>query len=135
MGHPSFLYLGTRQKWLSLCQVLHPDFQRFFRWDEEQKSRLIESVLLGIPLPSVFVFQRKDGVWDVIDGVQRLSTIFQFLGILEDSSEKLVTPLRLQSTRYLPSLKDKAWERPDLDQSTDSQTKGSAPSKTCVAYR
>jgi hypothetical protein len=94
---------------------LHPDFQRFFRWDEEQKSRLIESILLGIPLPSVFVFQRKDGVWDVIDGVQRLSTIFQFLGILKDSSGNLVVPLRLRSTRYLPSLKDKAWERPDLD--------------------
>jgi uncharacterized protein with ParB-like and HNH nuclease domain len=69
---------------------LHPDFQRFFRWDDTQKSRLIESVLLGIPLPSVFVFQRKDGVWDVIDGVQRLSTIFQFLGILKDPAGNLL---------------------------------------------
>jgi hypothetical protein len=55
---------------------IHPEFQRFFRWTPQQKSMLIESILLGIPIPSIFVSQRDDGVWDVIDGVQRLSTIF-----------------------------------------------------------
>ncbi len=55
---------------------LHPEFQRFFRWKPSQKSRFIESLLIGIPIPSIFVYQREDGVWDVIDGVQRLSTIF-----------------------------------------------------------
>ena len=39
----------------------------------------IESILLGIPIPSIFVAQRDDGVWDVIDGLQRLSTIFQLI--------------------------------------------------------
>lgn len=34
---------------------IHPEFQRFFRWTVEQKSKLIESILLGIPLPSIFV--------------------------------------------------------------------------------
>ena len=57
---------------------IHPEFQRFFRWTQKQKSRFIESLLLGIPIPSIFVYQRQDGVWDVIDGVQRLSTIFEF---------------------------------------------------------
>jgi Protein of unknown function DUF262 len=57
---------------------IHPEFQRIFRWTTDQKSRLIESILLGIPIPSIFVSQRPDGVWDVIDGVQRLSTIFEF---------------------------------------------------------
>src|SRR5437870_10728564 len=52
---------------------IHPEFQRFFRWSNEQKSRLIESLLLGIPIPSIFVSQRENGVWDVIDGLQRLS--------------------------------------------------------------
>ena len=56
---------------------IHPEFQRFFRWSPEQKSRLIESLLLGIPLPSIFVSQRENGIFDVIDGLQRLSTIFQ----------------------------------------------------------
>ena len=43
---------------------IHPEFQRFFRWTIEQKSRLIESILLGIPIPSVFVAQREDGISD-----------------------------------------------------------------------
>ncbi len=89
---------------------LHPDFQRFFRWEPEQKSRLIESILLGIPLPSVFVFQRKDGIWDVIDGVQRLSTIFEFVGLLKDSEGQTLPALVLTTTRYLPSLEGKRWE-------------------------
>ncbi len=50
---------------------LHPEFQRFFRWTRAQQSRLIESILIGLPLPSIFVYQRADGVWDVIDGLQR----------------------------------------------------------------
>ena len=50
---------------------IHPKFQRFFRWSDEQKSKLIESLLLGIPSPSIFVQQRQDGVWDMIDGLQR----------------------------------------------------------------
>ena len=58
---------------------IHPEFQRIFRWKSPQKSRLIESILLGIPVPPIFVSQRDDGVWDIIDGVQRLSTIFEFM--------------------------------------------------------
>ena len=62
---------------------VHPEFQRFFRWDDEQKTRLIESILLGIPIPPIFVAQRIDGKWDVIDGQQRLSTVLQFLQVLK----------------------------------------------------
>ena len=89
---------------------IHPEFQRFFRWTEEQKSKLIESILLGIPIPSIFVSQREDGVWDVIDGLQRLSTIFQLVGELKDDSGNLVRPLTLKKTKYLPSLEGKEWK-------------------------
>ena len=92
---------------------IHPEFQRFYRWNDEQKSRLIESILLGIPIPSIFVSQRDDGVWDVIDGLQRLSTIFQFVGQLKDDSGKIVDPLILKKTKYLPSLAGKKWEDDD----------------------
>jgi uncharacterized protein with ParB-like and HNH nuclease domain len=91
---------------------IHPEFQRFYRWTPLQKTKLIESMLLGIPLPPIFVSQRKDGVWDVIDGLQRLSTIFQFIGILTDEENKEVEPLILEETKYLPSLKGKKWEDP-----------------------
>lgn len=92
---------------------IHPEFQRFYRWSDEQKSRLIESLLLGIPIPSIFVSQRDDGVWDVIDGLQRLSTIFQFVGRLKDDSGNLVDPLILKKTKYLPSLEGKRWDDDD----------------------
>ncbi|CAH0998048.1 hypothetical protein EMA8858_04183 [Emticicia aquatica] len=89
---------------------IHPEFQRFFRWSILQKSKLIESVLLGIPIPSIFVSQRKDGVWDVVDGLQRLSTLFQFMGILKDENGKLIKPVPLVKTEYLKSLDNKSWE-------------------------
>lgn len=92
---------------------IHPEFQRFFRWSNAQKSRLIESILLGIPLPSIFVAQRDDGVWDVIDGLQRLSTIFQLVGVLRDENNNLVMPLMLEKTKYLPSLAGLSWESTD----------------------
>ncbi|OKH13798.1 hypothetical protein NIES208_14825 [[Limnothrix rosea] IAM M-220] len=92
---------------------IHPEFQRFYRWSSLQKTKLIESILLGIPLPPIFVSQRKDGVWDVVDGLQRLSTIFQFMGILIGEDEKRLEPLVLEETKYLPSLKDKLWSNPE----------------------
>ncbi|MFT4043824.1 MAG: DUF262 domain-containing protein [Gordonia sp. (in: high G+C Gram-positive bacteria)] len=83
---------------------IHPEFQRIFRWNDEQKSRLIESILLGIPIPPIFVSQRSDGVWDVIDGVQRLSTIFQFVGVYENENGTISEPLVLTSGEYLTRL-------------------------------
>ena len=107
-------------EWISMYESeeldIHPEFQRFFRWSEAQKTSLIESILLGIPLPAVFVSQGDDGVWDVIDGLQRLSTIFQFIGILKDEEKKLIAPLVLQKTKYLPDLAGFKWnneEEPD----------------------
>ncbi|WP_229790695.1 DUF262 domain-containing protein [Cognatilysobacter xinjiangensis] len=88
---------------------IHPEFQRFYRWTEAQKASLIESILLGIPLPPIFVSQRQDGVWDVVDGLQRLSTIFQFMGLLEDEGGNKVKPLVLEGTKYLPALQGTYW--------------------------
>src|SRR5437763_14516530 len=100
-------------EWISIYEKkeldIHPEFQRFFRWSPVQKSRLIESILLGIPVPQVFVAQRKDGIWDVVDGLQRLSTIFQFVGILKKENGDLESPLILEKTKYLPSLEDITW--------------------------
>ena len=89
---------------------IHPEFQRFFRWTPKQKSRFIESLLLGIPIPSIFVYQRIDGVWDVIDGLQRLSTIFEFMGLLINESGVTAPQSRLVATEYLPSLDGRLWQ-------------------------
>lgn len=104
-------------EWASLYEGgeldIHPEFQRLFRWSDEQKSNLIESILLGIPIPPIFVSQRGDGVWDVIDGLQRLSTIFQTMGILKDEGGSPKPPLVLKATKYLPSIDGKSWEGDD----------------------
>lgn len=108
-------------EWISLYEKneidIHPEFQRFFRWSDAQKTNLIESILLGIPLPPIFVSQREDGVWDVVDGLQRLSTVYQFLGILKDENNEILPPLVLNETKYLPSLKGKRWQEDAGDNS------------------
>ncbi|MGV0025855.1 DUF262 domain-containing protein [Phormidesmis priestleyi] len=113
-------------EWLSLYENeeidIHPEFQRFFRWSGEQKSKLIESLLLGIPIPPIFVSQREDGVWDVVDGLQRLSTIYQFAGILRDEDKKACKPLVLESTKYLPALLGKKWDDHSDEKNSLTQT-------------
>lgn len=92
--------------------MINPDFQRYFRWSNTQKSRLIESILLGIPIPSIFLFQREDGIWEVVDGLQRISTLLQFMSELPEvedlpKKERLV----LEGTKYLPHLEGMVWEK------------------------
>ncbi len=65
--------------------VIRPEYQRLFRWKISQKTALIESVLLGIPIPPIFVAEDEDGVWELVDGLQRVSTIISFFGDLDDS--------------------------------------------------
>lgn len=92
---------------------IHPEFQRFLRWSLDQKTTLIESLLLGIPIPSIFVFQRTDGVLDVVDGLQRISTILHFMGELKDEDGNLLPPLVMSNAAYLPSLHGKSWSSED----------------------
>lgn len=87
--------------------IIRPPFQRLFRWDDDQKSRLIESILIGIPLPSIFVAQDDDGRWELVDGLQRISTLLQLQGLLDHS---VFPPLTLTATKYLPSLHGLVWE-------------------------
>ncbi|MEA5418958.1 DUF262 domain-containing protein [Spirulina sp. CCNP1310] len=68
--------------------IIDPEFQRLFRWKIEQQTRFIESLLLGIPIPSVFVAENEEGKWEIVDGLQRLSTIFSFFGILKNYDQK-----------------------------------------------
>ena len=90
--------------------VIDPEFQRLFRWNIGQKSKLIESLLLGIPLPSIFVFEKDDGTWELIDGLQRISTIVEFMGRLRDPDGGHRAPSILVATKYLPSLHNAVWD-------------------------
>ena len=58
---------------------LAPDFQRHYVWKPRQRWSLIESLLLGIPLPSFYFHEDASGRLQVVDGVQRLTTIFRYV--------------------------------------------------------
>ena len=59
--------------------IMDPDFQRDFVWDDTKQSKLIESVLMRIPLPVLYLAEDHDGNMIVVDGLQRLSTFRRFV--------------------------------------------------------
>lgn len=58
---------------------LDPEFQRHNVWTLTRKRELIESILMGIPIPVIYLFENTDGTRQVVDGKQRISTIIEFL--------------------------------------------------------
>ncbi len=58
---------------------LAPDFQRLFVWDLKRRCRLIESLLLKIPIPVFYVAADEQENWSVVDGIQRISTIYDYV--------------------------------------------------------
>jgi hypothetical protein len=63
--------------------TIDPEYQRAFRWSAGKESRFIESLVLGMPIPPLFVIELDDGRYELIDGLQRLSSYFHFRGALE----------------------------------------------------
>ena len=59
--------------------IMDPDFQRDFIWPVDKQSKLIESVLMRIPLPVLYIAENEDGKMVVVDGLQRLSTFSNFV--------------------------------------------------------
>lgn len=83
-----------------------PAYQRQFRWDDETQSSLIESFLLGLPVPAIFVATNRDATWDVVDGLQRICTILRFMAVDAPESENFrfsTTPLKLIKPKTLES--------------------------------
>lgn len=93
--------------------TINPNFQRYFVWTDSQKTRFIESIILGIPVPPIFVYQNDDGVWELVDGLQRLSSILEFAGELRIEGDRIAPPSILNGTKMLPSLANKAWSSID----------------------
>ena len=58
---------------------LRPEYQRRLRWDNKKKSRLIESFIMNVPVPPVFLYENKLGQFEVMDGQQRLNTVVDYL--------------------------------------------------------
>jgi hypothetical protein len=88
-----------------------PEYQRQFIWDEARESQLVESVLLGIPVPSLFMATNSDSTWEIVDGVQRLGTLAHFLGTPTLLKKvKRAAPLRIEALEKLSALNEKGHE-------------------------
>lgn len=109
--------ITVRELWDRSCNgdlILQPDFQRGYVWDNGKASRYVESLLLGLPTPSIFLSEEYDGKWIVIDGHQRLATLFKYMQPLlsgrrgRDTDVELpygiLTPLRLTNLEVLAEL-------------------------------
>lgn len=82
-----------------------PVYQRQFRWDNARRSALIESIFLGVPVPSLFMASNPDGTWELVDGVQRISTLVQFAGTQSARDRlQLTEPLTITQAEKLTAL-------------------------------
>ncbi|QQP96727.1 DUF262 domain-containing protein [Lysobacter enzymogenes] len=89
------------------------EYQRKFRWGEDRESRLIESIILGLPVPTIFVATNKDGTWELVDGLQRVSSLVHFVTEMpHDEGYKSVgkvEPLTLCGLEQLDSFNGKTY--------------------------
>ncbi|WP_312144651.1 DUF262 domain-containing protein [Brevundimonas sp.] len=94
---------------------LRPEYQRRFRWSTAQKSRLIESLLLNIPIPPVFLYESDAARYEVMDGQQRLNAVQEFIaGDYALSGLQVLRPLNgLRYSRCPPRIK-RALDRSSL---------------------
>lgn len=95
---------------------LTPDFQRQANvWDAKRKARLIESILLKIPLPSFYFSEDTNGGYAVVDGLQRLCAVFHFknAALLNAATGANLLPLRLKGLQYLKDLEGKLFSELD----------------------
>lgn len=80
---------------------LRPEYQRRLRWSNQQKSLLIESLLLNVPIPSVFLYENDLARYEVMDGQQRLNAIKEFLS----------NDFSLRGLQIVPSLNGKTYNK------------------------
>ncbi|MGE0259870.1 MAG: DUF262 domain-containing protein [Alphaproteobacteria bacterium] len=90
--------------------VIAPEYQRLFRWTNEQKSRLIESILVELPIPPIFLIEGEEGILELIDGLQRVSSVIQFISAADIGKE----PFTLTGCDLIQQLNGKSFEELSL---------------------
>ncbi len=92
---------------------ISPDYQRLFQWSEGARSRFIESLLLEMPVPPIYVVEEDEGRYTLIDGLQRISSYLHLRGELEalhlDPKVELGQKLTLEDCDIVESLNGKTW--------------------------
>lgn len=101
--------------------IINPDFQRLFRWSESKQSQFVESLILELPIPPIYVIEVEDGVYELIDGLQRISSYLHFRGKHPEESPDKERFLRLTECDVLPMLNGLIYE--DLPQALQIKLK------------
>ena len=90
---------------------ISPDYQRLFRWSDEKQSQFLESLLLEMPVPPLFMIQSLDETYELADGLQRMSTYLRFTGAFKtnppqesDLLERVKEPLILSKCDIVKEL-------------------------------
>lgn len=89
--------------------IIDPDYQRLFRWSEEKQSQFIESMILEMPLPPIYVIEREQGVYELIDGLQRISSYLHFRGVLKMENDIEPSFLELDGCDIVKELNGKKY--------------------------
>jgi hypothetical protein len=90
--------------------IISPEYQRLFRWPETKQSQFIESLILELPIPPIYVIEVEDGIYELIDGLQRISSYFHFRGIHPSEPDGVQRYLTLQGCDVLPELNGTTYE-------------------------
>lgn len=110
MNYPADITLGGYVEHWDRNELTVPDFQRMYVWDRVKASKLVESFLLGLPVPGVFLYKERNGTgYLIIDGQQRIVSLIRFIkGTFEDAK------FRLKSV-------DKRYDGKSFDDLTDEE--------------
>lgn len=89
-----------------------PSYQRKYRWSKEVASTFIESLFLGLPIPPIFVATNDNFQWEVVDGLQRISTLILFISQSRENLQRVGrdVPLKLEGLDKLSQLNGVAYE-------------------------
>jgi hypothetical protein len=99
---------------------ISPLYQRLFRWSDQKQSQFIESLLLELPLPPIFMIQRTDERYELVDGLQRVSTYLRFTGAFKKAKKSefdpsfydaVKLPLVLEGCDIVPELNGKSYDQ------------------------
>ncbi|MFE0034318.1 DUF262 domain-containing protein [[Kitasatospora] papulosa] len=82
--------------------IINPEYQRLFRWTPGSQSRLIETLILELPVPPIFLMETEENVYELIDGLQRISSYLNFRGLLRNGKES--SPLTLEDCDIVQEL-------------------------------
>ncbi|AOS64770.1 DUF262 domain-containing protein [Actinoalloteichus hymeniacidonis] len=90
--------------------VVQPEYQRLFRWTEGAQSRFIETLILELPVPPIFLMETEENVYELIDGLQRVSSYLNFRGLLKVGEGDAQQPLKLEDCDIVEELNGHTYE-------------------------